>query len=62
MNLVVPEEEAVNRSAPFMLFTAKDALEPMELLIKSGNSVVAPAAPISTCESKSPVKMRLPVP
>jgi len=60
--LVTPLAEAVNRSEELMLLTARDALEPIELLIYSGNSVVAEVAPIRTWESKSPVRIRFPVP
>ena len=62
MNLVIPEALAVIRSAPLMLLTASEAFEPIELLTNSGNSVVAPAAPMRTWESKSPESIRLPLP
>ncbi len=62
VNLVTPAAEAVRRSPPPVPLIARTALLPMLLLIKSGNSVVALVAPIRTCESKSPVNTRFPVP
>ena len=59
---VTPDAEAVRRSAPLILLTAREALEPMELLTKRGNSVAADVPPINTWESKSPVSTMFPDP